>query len=173
MTADAVVVLGAALTPAGVPGPALKRRMTHGVHVLNERGVAHLGVSGGVTGPPPAEAEVMRALALDLGVPDERIVVEDRAVNTFENAVYTGRIIRERGWRQVVLVTDSFHMPRALYVFRRLGLTAVGDPVRRPSGWSRRKWCKACFLELLAFVNSAYLFRIGRHKPVVEAVWRR
>jgi uncharacterized SAM-binding protein YcdF (DUF218 family) len=173
VTADAVVVLGAALTAAGLPGPALKRRTEHGVAVLNERGAAYLVVSGGVTGPPPAEAEVMRGLALELGVPDERVVVEDRAVNTFENAVYTGRIIRERGWRQVVLVTDSFHMPRALYVFRRLGLTAVGDPVRKRTGWSRRKWCKACFLELWAFVNSAYLFRIGRHKPVVEAVWRR
>ncbi len=173
MTADAVVVLGAALAATGVPGPALKRRINHGVRVLNERKVAYLVVSGGVSGPPPAEAEVMRALALDLGVPDERIVVEDRAANTFENAVYSGRIIRERGWRQVVLVTDGFHMPRALYVFRRLGLTAVGDPVRKRTGWSRRKWCKACFLELWAFVYSAYLFRVGRHKPVVEAVWRR
>ena len=61
VTADAVVVLGAALTPGGVPGPALKRRLTHGVHVFNERGGAHLVVSGGVTRQPPAEAEVMRA----------------------------------------------------------------------------------------------------------------
>ncbi len=173
MSADAVVVLGAGLRAAGVPGPALKRRIKHGVRVLNERRVTYLVVSGGVTGPPPAEAEVMRAMAVDLGVSDERIVVENRAVNTFENGVYSGRIIRERGWRQVVVVTDSFHMPRALYVFRRLGLTAVGDPVRNRTGWSRRRWYKAWFLELWALVFCAYLFRLGRHKPVIEAVWGR
>ena len=115
----------------------------------------------------------MRAMAVEFGVPEERIIVEGRAANTFENAVYSGRIIRDRGWRQVVVVTDSFHMPRALYFFRRLGLTVVGEPVRTRAGWSRRRWCKAWFVEVGAFVFSAYLFRIGRHKPVVEAVWGR
>jgi uncharacterized SAM-binding protein YcdF (DUF218 family) len=173
VSADAVVVLGAALAAEGVPGPALKRRMEHGVRVLNERGSPYLVVSGGLTRHPPAEAEVMRVLAIDLGVPEQRIIVEDLAVNTFENAVYTGRIIRDRGWRQVVVVTDWFHMPRALYVFRRLGLSAVGDPVRKLTGWSVRKGCRACLIEVWSLANSAYLFRIGRHKPVVEAVWHR
>lgn len=173
MTADAVVVLGAALAANGVPGPAVKRRIEHGVRVLNEGGLAYLVVSGGLTRYPPTEAEVMRAIAVDLGVPEQRIIVEDVAVNTFENAVYTGRIIRERGWRQVIVVTDWFHMPRSLYVFRRLGLSAIGDPVRKLTGWSLRKGCRACLIEMWSLAYCAYLFRIGRHKPVVEAVWHR
>ncbi|MGF1639876.1 MAG: YdcF family protein [Rhodospirillales bacterium] len=173
MTADAVVVLGAALSAAGTPGPALKRRIEHGVRVLNARGLPYLVVSGGVTRHPPAEADVMRSIAVERGVPAARILVEDRARNTFENAVYTGRIVRDRGWRAVVLVTDWFHMPRALYVFRRLGLRATGDPVRELTGWSRRKGCEACLIELWSLANSAYLFGIGRHKAVVDAVWHR
>ena len=168
---DAVVVLGAALTEPGVPGPALRRRLAHGVTVWKQRNAAFLVVSGGIVGPPPAEAEVMRALAMDLGVPSERIVVEDRARNTFENAVYSGRICRDRGRQHLAIVTDAFHMRRALFVFRRLDLPAVGEPVPGRYGLTRLQWYGACLQEFGLLVNSARLFMIERHKPIVDAVW--
>ncbi len=171
--ADAVVVLGAAVTEAGVAGPALHRRLTHGVSVWKQRDAAYLLVSGGVGRPPPAEAEVMRALAIEMGIPPERIVVEDRAVNTFENAVYCGRIFHDRGWRRLVVVTDRFHLPRALFVFRRLGLPVGGDPVPGRYGLSRLAWTRAYLQEFRSLLHSAYLFVIGRHKPIVDAVWHR
>jgi uncharacterized SAM-binding protein YcdF (DUF218 family) len=173
MDADAVVVLGAAVVAPGTPGEALRRRLAHGVRVLNDRGTAFLLLSGGHVGAPPAEAELMRLLALQQGVAEDRIVIEDRARNTFENALYTGRIMRERGWRRVVVVTDAFHLPRALYVFRRLGLEAIGAAVPRTSGSSRWRWYGAYIGELLRWAQSAYLFAIGRHKPIVDAVWQR
>jgi uncharacterized SAM-binding protein YcdF (DUF218 family) len=168
---DAVVVLGAALAAPGVPGPALRRRLEHGVAVFLEREAAHLLVSGGVVGPPPAEAHVMRDLALARGVAAERIIVEDMARNTFENAVYCGRIMRERGWRRVVVVTDSFHLPRALYVFRRLGLEVAGEGVPRRPGISRLSWTRAHLDERIRMVRSAGLFAIGAHKPLLAKVW--
>ena len=113
----------------------------------------------------------MRTLALDLGVPAERIELEERSRNTFENALYTAVILRRRGWRRVAVVTDAFHMPRALYVFRRLGLDAVGEPVRHRCGGSRLAWYAGWIREPGALLRSAYLFRIGRDKPLVEAVW--
>jgi len=170
---DAVVVLGAALSEPGVPSPALRRRLAHGVAVWKRRDATHLLVSGGVVGPPPAEAEVMCALAIELGVPPERIVVEDRARNTFENAVYSGRIFHDCGWRRLVVVTDAFHMPRALFVFRRLGLPVAGDPVPGRYGLSRLVWCREYLQETGSLIHSAYLFMIGRHKPIVDAVWHR
>lgn len=166
VTADAVVVLGAG-------GPALRRRLVHGVGVLRGSGAAYLLLSGGIVGGALSEAAVMRALAIKLGVEAARIIVEDRSRNTFENAVYSGRIIGDRGWRRVIVVTDAYHMPRALYVFRRLGLAAVGAPVGKCAGTSRWRWYASYLRESAALVKSAYLFRIGRHKPVVDAVWRR
>lgn len=168
---DAVIVLGAALSEPGVPGPALRRRLAHGVTVWKRRNAAFLVVSGGIVGPPPAEAEVMRVLAMEQGVPSERIVVEDQARNTFENAVYSGRICRDRGWRRLAVITDAHHMRRALFVFRRLDLPAVGDPVPGRCGMSRLEWYGACLQEFGLLVNSARLFMIGRHKPIVDAVW--
>ena len=168
---DAVVVLGAAMAAPGVPGPALRRRLEHGVAVFFDRGGEHLVVSGGVVGPQPAEAHVMRDLALARGVAADRIIVEDIARNTFENAVYTGRIIRERGWRTVAVVTDSHHLPRALYVFRRLGLKVTGEGVPRPPGTSRLSWTRAHLDERIRIVHSAGLFAIGAHKPLLAKVW--
>lgn len=169
--ADAVVVLGAAMAAPGVPGPALRRRLEYGVAVFFARDAEHLLVSGGIVGPPPAEAHMMRDLALARGVAAERIVVEDRARNTFENAVYSGRIMRERGWRRVIVVTDSYHMPRALYVFRRLGLTVSGEGVPRPPGKSRLSWIRAHFDERIRIVHSAGLFALGAHEPLLAEVW--
>jgi len=171
MTADAVVVLGAALVAPGVPGPALRRRVLYGVEVLNGSGAPFLVVSGGLVNLPPAEAQVMRDLAVEAGVEAGRIVVEDQARNTFENAVYTGRIMRDRGWGRVVVVTDAFHMRRALYVFRTLGLDAGAAPVQRGADDPAWAWYGGYAREALALAKSWYLFRIGAHKPVVEAVW--
>lgn len=170
---DAVVVLGAAMAAPGVPGPALLRRLEHGVGEFFARPAAHLLVSGGLVGPPPAEAEMMRELALARGVPEERIVVEACARNTFENAVYAGRIIRERGWSQVIVVTDASHLPRALFVFRRLGLQVEGSGVPRRPGIPRWQRLREDTGERVRLLRSAVLFLAGTHRPIVAKVWNR
>ena len=113
----------------------------------------------------------MRELAVALGGRSRRIVIEDQARNTFENAVYAGRIIRERGWRQVVLVTDDFHVPRARFVFFQLGLDVAADGVPRHAGASRRSWLRSHIDERLRLVRTAALFALGAHKPLVSRVW--
>lgn len=170
--ADAVVVLGAKVDASGNAGAAIRRRVAHAVRVVTERRIEVLLLSGGNGGPGPSEAAVMHRLALEHGIPGDQIVIEDRSRNTFENGVYTGRIIKDRGWRRIVLVTDDWHMRRALYVFRRLGLEAGGDPVRRPPDISRRAWARAHLDDSAALVRSAWLFWIGRDKDIVEQVMR-
>lgn len=168
---DAVVVLGAATVAPGVPGPALVRRLDHGVRVLLARNARYLLVTGGVVGPPPAEAQVMWDLARARGVADDRILIEDQARNTFENALYAGRMLRERGLARVIIVTDGFHLPRALYVFRRLGLPVAGEGVPQPAETSRRAWLREHVDERLRLARSAMLFALGVHKPMVARVW--
>lgn len=168
---DAVVVLGAAVVAPGEPGSAMRRRVAHAVRVMRDCGAAHLVLSGGMVAAPPAEAHLMRELALRQGVADAAIVIEDQSRNTFENAVYTGRIMRERHWRRVTIVTDAFHMRRALYVFRRLGLTVESAPVPRPPNMAAGAWYGAHGRELAQWLYSAWLFRIGRHRAAVAAVW--
>jgi uncharacterized SAM-binding protein YcdF (DUF218 family) len=68
------------------------------------------------------EAQVMAEGLVRLGVPRDRIILEIRARNTREQAVNSAEVLRRRGTKRFVLVTDSEHMPRALSVFRAQGL---------------------------------------------------
>jgi uncharacterized SAM-binding protein YcdF (DUF218 family) len=168
---DAVIVLGAAVLRPGVPGPALQRRLNTGVATFRRVGARHLVLSGGIVAHPPAEAEVMRRLALAQGVAEEAIIVEPRARNTFENALYCGRILRERAWQRVIVVTDGWHLGRALYAFRRLGLAVSGVAVPRPRGVAAWRWWLHYGRDGLRRVGSWYLFQRGRHRPRVAAEW--
>ncbi len=168
---DAVVVLGAPPLAPGVPGPVLERRVRHGIAVLRGRGATFLVLSGGTVGAPPAEAEIMRAMVLDHGIAADRIVIEDRSRNTFENALYTGLIMRRRGWRRMIVVTDAFHMPRTLFVYRRLGLRVSGDRVRERASASLLTRVRLYLRESVAFIRCIVLFAIGRHKALVAEVW--
>jgi uncharacterized SAM-binding protein YcdF (DUF218 family) len=81
--------------------------------------------------------------------------------------------MRDHGWRRIVIVTDAWHMRRALYVFRRLGMDASGDPAPRPSDVSRLAWARAHAGDHAALVRSAWLFWIGKDKHLVESVLGR
>lgn len=132
---DVAVVLGARLRADGTPPPALVRRVARGVELLRAGTVGHLLMSGGPTGAAGVEAAVMRDIALAAGVPAGRIAVERRALNTIQNALFCRVLLRRRDWRRVLVVTDSFHVPRTRYIFARLGLAVAVSGVRpeRPS----------------------------------------
>lgn len=73
-------------------------------------------------------AAAMRDLLVQLGSPAERILVEGASQSTYENAVFTARLLERKRIRQVVLVTEALHMPRALRVFRATGLEVTPAP---------------------------------------------
>jgi uncharacterized SAM-binding protein YcdF (DUF218 family) len=166
---DVIVVLGAALLPGGRVSRALRRRVEHAAGLFHDGRAEHLLVTGGGAGAPVTEAEVMRAVAVDCAVPAERIVVEDRAANTFENAVYSTRIMVRRGWRHALVVSDPFHLPRALFLFRRMGATVAGDGVRTAPGEPAWRWYGAYAREGLAFVKSVLLFLARHHKRIARS----
>lgn len=125
---DVIVVLGAKQAPDGTPGPAIERRMAEAIRLWREGLAPNLILSGGATLVQTPEAESMAAVARAAGVPDEALHLEARSTRTLENAVFTVEILRQRGWRRVMVVTDDFHMRRAVYCFRALGqpVTAAG-----------------------------------------------
>jgi uncharacterized SAM-binding protein YcdF (DUF218 family) len=77
------------------------------------------------------EAEVMRALAIDQGVPASAILLERRAANTYQNVRFVEEMLREHGWRRVLLVSSPYHMRRALLVWHKQApeVTVLPEPV--------------------------------------------
>lgn len=132
---DVIIVLGAAVWQGGQPSPALRRRTLCGADLACQGQGRMLLLSGGLGRYAPAEAHVMRQVALAAGVEADRIVLEDQATSTFWSAVYCARILRQHGWLTALLVTDRYHLPRAVFTFRCLGIEAMGHPVtgQRPA----------------------------------------
>ena len=75
------------------------------------------------------EARGVRDLWLALGVPPQRMTLEDRSRNTYENAVFTRDIVKPRAGERWLLVTSAAHMPRSVGIFRRAGWPVTAYPV--------------------------------------------
>jgi uncharacterized SAM-binding protein YcdF (DUF218 family) len=88
--------------------------------------------------------------------------LEPKAVNTYENGIFSQEILREAGAREVLLVTSAMHMPRAVGVFEKLGLTVVPAPTDfnvTENDW-RALWRQplpGALLNLVPDANNAYV----------------
>lgn len=126
--AGAVVVLGAAQYD-GQPSPVLASRLDHAVALFLTGDYRYLVVTGGkVAGDRTTEAAVARAYALERGVPDDRILVEDKGRTTLESLEAVAGILGRKGVKDAVFVSDPTHMLRVLRMASDLGLTAWGSP---------------------------------------------
>jgi uncharacterized SAM-binding protein YcdF (DUF218 family) len=72
----------------------------------------------------------MRNVLREQGVPDALIWTEEQSRSTHEAAVSVTAMLRQKGIRRIVLVTEAYHMPRAEGSFRREGLTVAPAPCR-------------------------------------------
>jgi uncharacterized SAM-binding protein YcdF (DUF218 family) len=141
--AEAIVVFGAGLEPPypaqpqALAGESTYRRAMHAAWLYRHSRPLPVFVSGGPSGGGETPiAEVARQVMEGAGVPPDRIHPERRSTSTFENAVYTAQLLQQRGIHKVALVTDGYHMRRALACLRRQGIEAAPVPCslasRRP-----------------------------------------
>jgi uncharacterized SAM-binding protein YcdF (DUF218 family) len=141
--AAAIVVLGAAQY-VGRPSPVLRARLDHAID-LWRRGLAPmLIVTGGRgEGDTTSEAAVSRRYAIRRGVPDSAIVLENTGRTTRESLRGVAAIMSGKPRRDVILVSDPFHMLRLAILARRFGLEPLTSPTRtspisqkRDQAWS-------------------------------------
>lgn len=133
---DAIVVLGGGRRPGlGTGyGPDLGEgadRVRHAARLFHAGKAEWIVASGGCAlcvDEIYPEARAMRDLLVDLGVPAERVLLEQESRNTRGNALGTAELLRARGFGKVLLVTSAFHMRRALAAFRAVGVEAILAP---------------------------------------------
>ncbi len=127
--AEAIVVLGGeGVRSEATLGSDSLRRAIKGI-VLYRQGFAPLLVFLGVgSHGRRSEAEVRAELAYQLGVSRESILTDAGAWTTRTEAERVGRLLRPRGVRKILLVTDSEHLARASLVFKRAGFEVLPVP---------------------------------------------
>lgn len=129
---DVIVVLGAALNRDGTPYRALTRRAEHAARLWS-RGLAGRVICTGGIGAhvqvPRSEADGCREVLMRSGVPRSVILLEETSRTTDENARQARQVMQRHGWRRAIVVSDSYHVLRARYLFVRAGIDAVTSPV--------------------------------------------
>lgn len=100
-------------------------RVVEGIRLVRQLPSARLVLSGGGPFSTVTASSAMRALALDLGIPDSIIVLENRSLDTKDQAVEIAEII---GREPFMLVTSAMHMPRSMALFENQGTAPIAAP---------------------------------------------
>ena len=156
--ATAIVVLGAAQY-VGRPSPVLRARLDHAIALWRAGLAPRMIFTGGRgDGDTTSEAAVSRRYALRRGVPDSAIVMENTGRTTRESLQGVAAIMNGQRQRDVILVSDPFHMLRLSILARRLGLNPLTSPTRTsPISQSRDQTWRYVVNESLK-VPVVYLF---------------
>jgi uncharacterized SAM-binding protein YcdF (DUF218 family) len=135
---DAIVVLGGGTDTADYPRSMVEingsgDRVLYAAKLYQEGKAPVIFVSGGriewareISSTPAGE---MLELLQLMGVPAEDVVLQPESRNTYEDALYTSRLLREQGVEQILLVTSAFHMPRSVALFENQGIEVIAAPV--------------------------------------------
>jgi SanA protein len=119
----AAIVFGAGLTRSGSPTRVLRDRVQTAAQLYRAGKVEKLLMSGDNRVVSYNEPEAMKQYAMTLGVPEEAIVLDYAGRRTYDSC-YRAKVIF--GLDAALLVTQSFHLPRALFICNALGLQAYG-----------------------------------------------
>lgn len=125
-----IIVLGSGLRRDGTLTPLLAGRVDKGIENYQTNPGSLLIMSGGQGADEiVAEAEAMRRYAVDRGVPTTDIITEDQSTNTYENLLFSKRLIEQhtRGEGRILLVTTRYHVLRALLLSRELDIPCDGQ----------------------------------------------
>lgn len=140
------IVLGARVGNDGVPSNTLYDRTVTGVELYKAGKTRKLLLSGGNNEP-----EVMKRLAVELGVPPTDIVLDDQGLRTHDSCF---RAKTEFGIERAIVVTQDYHLARSLYLCQNLGVDAVGlNAKRRDYDGERYAWIREYIARVVAWYD--------------------
>jgi uncharacterized SAM-binding protein YcdF (DUF218 family) len=134
--AEAIVVLGGASRSVAHPRiiPDLNEhgdRLLYAAKLYKDGKAPLIILSGGRIqwfGGGDSEAQDMANILELMGIPRNALLLEPNSLNTYQNAIYTQKILQEKEIEQVLLVTSAMHIPRSLAIFKKQGINAIPAP---------------------------------------------
>ncbi|OYN88882.1 SanA/YdcF family protein [Parenemella sanctibonifatiensis] len=156
------IVLGARVQPSG-PSPYLQARIDLGIELYRSGKVDRLIMSGDDSAEALHEPTTMKLYAIDRGVPAQDITVDPAGLDTYDTCV---RARDEYGATAVTMITQSYHLPRAVATCRWVGLDVIGVGDESVRGPHPRSWWYGVARELLA--NWKMLIDVASGRPPAE-----
>ncbi len=118
--APTALVLGASVKLDGTPSDALRDRVTTAVELYRQQKVKNLLMTGDNGAFHVNEVATMKRLAVEAGVPEQDVLVDEHGYRTYESCK---RAVEVFGVTDGIVVTQRFHLSRALYLCSHLGMT--------------------------------------------------
>lgn len=157
------IVFGAGLWNDGSPTPVLRDRVATAADLYFSGKVEKLLLSGDNRYIYYNEPGAMYQYARSLGVPDEALVLDYAGRSTYDTCYRAYKIF---GVQEAILVTQKFHLPRALYTCYALGLEVVGVPADRRA-YSPGPWVYWNIREFPATLNAIWEVYVSHPFPVL------
>ncbi|MFC2091710.1 YdcF family protein [Elusimicrobiota bacterium] len=132
---DVIIVLGGGivnevpdLSGSGRPTCGMYSRIVTAVRLQKIMGISLIVSGGEVYKGGGVESLIYKRFLIDLGVDENKIIIEDRSRDTYENAKYTKVICLDRGFERPIVLTDAHHMKRSLLAFKKVGMDVIPFP---------------------------------------------
>lgn len=120
---DCIIILGAGLRSNGQPSDMLEDRIKTGVEVFNTINADFILMSGDRAGEHYDEVGAMKQYAISLGVTEDAILLDGEGFSTYESI---SRVKEKYGFDNIVIITQKYHIYRALYIAEQYDIEAVG-----------------------------------------------
>lgn len=156
--ADAIIILGAYVRPDGALSWILRDRLDTGLELYRAGLAPKILVSGDHGQKNYNEVQAMKDYLLDHDVPAQDIFMDHAGFDTYDS-LYRARDIFHV--KSAIIVTQNFHLPRALYIARRLGIETQGIQARLYYPW----WYANTIRDSLARVKAYLDVEILKSKP--------
>jgi len=126
--ADAVLVLGAAVGTGGRPSGILNDRLNTGVELYTKSRARKILISGDHGKDHYDEIKTMKKYLLKAGVPPGDLFIDHAGFSTFDSIVRSKQVFNARS---LIIVTQEYHLPRAIFIAEKAGLSVLGAPADR------------------------------------------
>lgn len=123
LDADCILILGCGVREDGSPSLMLRDRLETGIALYEAGAAEKLLMSGDHGRKEYDEVNTMKDFAMERGIPSENIFMDHAGFSTYDS-MYRARDVFCA--EKVIIVTQEYHLPRALYVAEKLGLEAYG-----------------------------------------------
>ena len=161
--APAALVLGAGLNRDGTPGVVLQDRVRAAAELYFDGKVEKLLMSGDNVSEFYDEPGAMKEFALSLGIPEEDIIIDFAGQRTYDSCYRASAIF---GLDKLIVVTQDFHLPGALYICNAFEIEANGV-LADDSNYRRRFYNFWWFREILASINAYWDLYITHPQPIL------
>lgn len=151
---DVIIILGCNLKSYYID-----RRIERGVNLYKDKMATNIIVTGLGSGKI-SEALGMKRKLIKLGIPEEHILLEEKAKNTYENLTFSKEIMNLKNFKTAIIVSDRYHLARIKMICKNIKLKATFESYIYK--YNKRNYILLILREAIAFIKDFFISKLNK-----------